>query len=53
MVKNCQFALAHNGVLFNDKELQKKYNFKSKIETDSFVAVQLLKYKNCSTVNQV
>ena len=45
-VKNCQFALAHNGVLFNDKELQKKYNFKSKIETDSFVAVQLLKYKN-------
>ena len=36
MVKNCQFALAHNGVLFNDKELQKKYNFKSKIETDSF-----------------
>ena len=24
-VKNCQFALAHNGVLFNDKELQKKY----------------------------
>ena len=40
-VKNCQFALAHNGVLFNDKELQKKYNFKSKIETDSFVAVQL------------
>ena len=23
-VKNCQFALAHNGVLFNDKELQKK-----------------------------
>lgn len=46
MVKNCQFALAHNGVLFNDKELQKKYNFKSKIETDSFVAVQLIKYKN-------
>ena len=46
MVKNCQFALAHNGVLFNDKELQKKYNLKSKIETDSFVAVQLLKYKN-------
>ena len=44
MVKNCQFALAHNGVLFNDKELQKKYNFKSKIETDSFVAVQLIKY---------
>ena len=45
-MKNCQFALAHNGVLFNDKELQKKYNFKSKIETDSFVAVQLIKYKN-------
>jgi len=45
-VRNCQFALAHNGVLMNDTELQKKYNFKSKIKTDSFVAVQLLKMKD-------
>ena len=45
-VKNCQFALAHNGVLLNDAEIQKKYKFKSRIQTDSFVAVQLLKMKN-------
>ena len=45
-VKNCQFALAHNGVLMNDAEIQKKYKFKSRIQTDSFVAVQLLKMKN-------
>ncbi len=45
-VKNCQFALAHNGVLFNDNALQKQYNFNSKVETDSFVAVQLIKHKN-------
>ena len=45
-VQNCQFALAHNGVIINDTSLQKKYNFKSRIKTDSFVAVQLLKMKN-------
>ena len=38
-VKNCQFALAHNGVLLNDAEIQKRYKFKSRIQTDSFVAV--------------
>lgn len=38
-----EFALAHNGVLTNDKELRKKYQLpKTKIETDSYVAVQLL-----------
>lgn len=37
------FALAHNGVLYNDAELQKKYHLqKTAIETDSYVAVQLL-----------
>lgn len=45
-VSNCQFALAHNGVLMNDGDLQKKYGFKSKIQTDSFVAVQLIKMQN-------
>lgn len=45
-VKNCRFALAHNGVLYNDNELQEKYHFKSRIQTDSYVAVQLLKMKN-------
>ena len=37
------FALAHNGVLYNDKELRKEYMLPdTKIETDSYIAVQLL-----------
>lgn len=40
--KNTNFAFAHNGVLDNDFVLRKRYNLKSKIETDSYVAVQLL-----------
>jgi len=37
------FALAHNGVIYNDKELRKKYMLPyTKIETDSYIAVQLL-----------
>lgn len=37
------FSLAHNGVLTNDKTLRKKDKMPStKIETDSYVAVQLL-----------
>lgn len=37
------FALAHNGVLYNDTQLQKKYRLpKTNIETDSYVAVQML-----------
>ncbi|MCM1508114.1 MAG: glucosamine 6-phosphate synthetase [Ruminococcus flavefaciens] len=39
------FALAHNGVLYNDKELHEKYMLSdTKIETDSYVAVQLLEH---------
>ena len=37
------FALAHNGVLFNDKTLRKQKKLPlTKIETDSYIAVQLL-----------
>ena len=37
------FALAHNGVLYNDKELKKDRTLPNTyIETDSYVAVQLL-----------
>lgn len=37
------FAFAHNGVLYNDKELKKDKNLpKTHIETDSYVAVQLI-----------
>ena len=40
------FALAHNGVLYNDAELKAKYHLpKTPIETDSYVAVQLLEQK--------
>ena len=44
----CQpFALAHNGVLCNDKELRKRLKLpRVKIETDSYVAVQLIERKN-------
>ena len=37
------FALAHNGVLWNDRELRREEKLpKTNIETDSYVAVQLL-----------
>ena len=37
------FALAHNGVLSNDKRLRRQYDLPTtKIETDSYIAVQLL-----------
>ena len=45
-VGNLNFALAHNGVLSNDDELRKTLNLpKTKIETDSYVAAQLLMSK--------
>ena len=38
-----RFALAHNGVICNDKELRHRFSLpRTKIETDSYVAVQLL-----------
>jgi len=43
----CSFALAHNGVLHNDEALKLKHNLpETKIETDSYVAVQLLEKYN-------
>ena len=37
------FALAHNGIIYNDEILRKELNLPvTKIETDSFVAVQIL-----------
>ena len=37
------FAFAHNGVLYNDTVLRKSHNLPdTKIETDSYVAVQLI-----------
>lgn len=44
--KNVNFALAHNGVLTNDFKLRKELRLpNTKIETDSFVAVQLIEKK--------
>lgn len=41
--KNLRFALAHNGILMNDKSLRQKLKLpRTKIETDSYVAVQIL-----------
>lgn len=43
MAGQTHFSLAHNGVLTNDKTLRKKYKLPAtKVETDSYVAVQLL-----------
>ena len=48
--KNAKFALAHNGVLWNDSYLRRTYNLPNdRIETDSFIAVQLLEH--FSTLN--
>lgn len=52
--KNLRFALAHNGVLINDAELKLQYHLpKTKIVTDSFVAVQLLEKKKQLDVESV
>ena len=40
------FALAHNGVLYNDRKLRKELRLpKTRIETDSYIAVQLIERK--------
>lgn len=42
-----RFALAHNGVLYNDEWLRKSEKLPdTKIKTDSFIAVQLIEKKN-------
>ena len=44
--RNTNFALTHNGVLYNDRELRKSLRLpKTKIETDSYIAVQLIESK--------
>ena len=48
------FALAHNGVLYNDKELRTERKLPdTKIETDSYVAVQLLEKENAVDSNSI
>jgi len=41
--KNSCFTLAHNGIISNDDRLRKEYKIpKTKIETDSYIAVQMI-----------
>lgn len=52
--KNLKFALSHNGVLINDADLKKRYHLpKTKIETDSYIAVELLEKKKQLNVDSV
>ena len=49
-----KFALTHNGVLYNMDELQKQYRLpKSKIETDSYIAVQLIEQQKLLDENSL
>ena len=46
-VGHMQFALAHNGVLTNDESLRITHHLpRTRIETDSYVAVQLIEQRN-------
>ena len=52
--KDGRFALAHNGVLSNDAQVRIDFKLpKSKIETDSFVAVQLIEHKKKLNENSI
>ena len=51
---NANFALAHNGVLMNDRELRKMYHLPhTRIETDSYIAVQLLEKKKRLDIDNI
>lgn len=48
------FALAHNGVLYNDKSLRRSRRLpETKIQTDSYVAVQLLEQLGALTLDSL
>ena len=51
---NHTFALAHNGVLYNDKELRRERHLPdTAIETDSYIAVQLIEHENNVDSNSI
>lgn len=51
---NTNFALAHNGIISNDIMLRKKFNIpKTNIETDSFVAVQIIEKEGTFNINAI
>ena len=48
------FALAHNGVLYNDRELRKEKSLPdTEIETDTYIAVQLIERENIVDCNSI
>lgn len=52
--ENSTFALAHNGMIYNDKVLRQKYGIaKTDIETDSYIAVQLIEKQRAFTVKAI
>jgi len=53
-VKNNTFSLAHNGILHNDSFLRQSMNLpKTNIETDSYIAVQLIEKENAVTFDSL
>lgn len=47
---NTLFAFAHNGIIHNDRYIRKEQNLpNTKIQTDSYIAVQLLERENALT----
>ena len=49
-----RFALAHNGVLRNDAALRRTLRLpKTEIQTDSYIAVQLLEYQKAFNLNSL
>ena len=54
MTTNANFALAHNGVLRNDEQLREHEGLPStRIQTDSFIAVQLIEKENTLDFNSI
>ena len=52
--KSGRFALAHNGVLYNDEILRKTMQLpNTSIETDSYIAVQLLEHYNEISIDSI
>lgn len=52
--KDVPFSLAHNGVLYNEQKLRKDFFLpKTKIETDSYVAVQMIEKTGAFTLKAI
>lgn len=53
-IRDGAFALAHNGVISNDRKLRRSLSLpRTKIKTDSYIAVQLLEEENALNFNSL